>query len=94
MKNFNLLSFTYQTPKILALWHSPIKHFNNFSPLSFISVFLAQIIPMARSYHMIRNIVGETGTWRIKIKAIYQWKTYEQNGEVNGIHTILIDEEV
>ncbi|XP_057520843.1 replication protein A 70 kDa DNA-binding subunit B-like [Amaranthus tricolor] len=47
---------------------------------------------MARSYHMIRNIVGETGTWRIKIKAIYQWKTYEQNGEVNGIHTILIDE--
>ncbi|XP_057543303.1 uncharacterized protein LOC130821525 [Amaranthus tricolor] len=42
---------------------------------------------------MIRNIVGETGTWRIKIKPIYQWKTYEQNGEVNGTHTILIDEE-
>ena len=49
---------------------------------------------MAQSYHMIKNIVGETGTWRIKIKAIYQWKTFEQNGEVDGIHTILIDEEV
>ena len=58
------------------------------------SVFLAQFISMAQSYHMIKNIVGETGTWRIKIKAIYQWKTIEQNGDMNGIHTILIDEEV
>ena len=49
---------------------------------------------MAQSYHMIKIIVGETGTWRIKIKAINQWKTFEQNGEVNDIHTILIDEEV
>ena len=49
---------------------------------------------MAQSYHMIKNIVGEIGIWRIKIKAIYQWKTFEQNGEVNGIRTIFIDEEV
>ena len=49
---------------------------------------------MGQSYYMIKNIVGETRTWRIKIKVIYQWKTFEQNGEVNDIHTILIDEEV
>ncbi|XP_057526424.1 uncharacterized protein LOC130805659 [Amaranthus tricolor] len=40
---------------------------------------------MAQSYHMIKNIVGETETWRIKIKAIYKWKTFEHNGEVNDI---------